>query len=336
MEPCPECGYTPKSTVPRRWNAAVTYHRRAKHGVLAEGTVAECHHDPQHPHGSNHRYVNDGCRCAKCREKNRIRSNRRRREVAYGRWDRGYVPAGPVREHLEALRAGGMTLRQMVELSGAPLTVIRDTLSPGRRVGRTGERITRRNAEKILAVKPTADPHSRVVPVTGTMRRIRALTAIGWTYAQQAARCGTNPRTFMFIAAGRVATVERSTEERVRAMYDELWDKPADPEDQYLKSGSVRALKAAERKGWPPPLAWDDDTIDDPDTEPLEVRRAPAKRYRNRDAVVEDLDWLHRTGVHPDVAARRLGMSRRALEQAARRVDRQDLANWIVRKDVAA
>jgi hypothetical protein len=58
--------------------------------------------------------------------------------------------------------------------------------------------------------------------------------------------------------------VYRKTHEAVAAAYDALSMKlPPD-------TGISRQVRAhAERRGWAPPLAWDDDTIDDPDAVPL-------------------------------------------------------------------
>lgn len=91
----------------------------------------------------------------------------------------------------------------------------------------------------------------------GVHRRIHALARIGWSYPMLAARLGlVGSAVHQFT---RSATVTPATYARVAALYDELWDKPG-------PSNWVRAY--AERQGWPPPLAWDDDSIDDPKARP--------------------------------------------------------------------
>lgn len=52
--------------------------------------------------------------------------------------------------------------------------------------------------------------------------------------------------------------------ERVRTLYDQIWNVPPPSGTQYERSASKRARTLANRNGWPPPLAWDDDEIDDP------------------------------------------------------------------------
>lgn len=70
------------------------------------------------------------------------------------------------------------------------------------------------------------------------------------------------------------------------------------------------------RAGWAPPMAWDDETIDDP-------AASPANGMDRKRGV--DLDeWLHlvRSGEHPDRAARRCGVSLNTVEVAAHRAGR--------------
>lgn len=53
----------------------------------------------------------------------------------------------------------------------------------------------------------------------------------------------------------------------VRAMYDTLWR--ADPAQHGASTGGIaRARSYAAERIWPPPGAWDDDRIDDPEAQP--------------------------------------------------------------------
>lgn len=98
------------------------------------------------------------------------------------------------------------------------------------------------------------------VDAAGVRRRLHALQRMGWSYTHLAPRFGVS---YQAVASwADEATVYRSTVERVRAVYDELWDQPGP---------SVIARQRAERKGWAPPLAWDDDTIDDPRARPVGI-----------------------------------------------------------------
>jgi hypothetical protein len=95
-----------------------------------------------------------------------------------------------------------------------------------------------------------------MVDATGTGRRLRALQAIGWSWPLLAAELRVrSPRWPSKLASGRTPTVSRATAAQIAALYDRLSFTPG-PSD-------VTRTWAAKR-GWPPPLAWDDDQIDNP------------------------------------------------------------------------
>lgn len=99
-----------------------------------------------------------------------------------------------------------------------------------------------------------------LVDATGTRRRIHALAAIGWSAGELATRYGYD-RT----AIGKwtqTPEVHVTTRDRVAALYEELWDIPGPSE---------RVRQIAATRGWLPPLAWDDDAIDDPAAQPATV-----------------------------------------------------------------
>jgi len=95
------------------------------------------------------------------------------------------------------------------------------------------------------------------IPADGTRRRLQALVVMGWPLADLGDRLGVHLANLSrWIRADNVA---RSTAARVAALYDELWDQPGPSE---------KGAKRAKTRGWLPPLAWDDDTIDDPAARP--------------------------------------------------------------------
>jgi hypothetical protein len=51
-------------------------------------------------------------------------------------------------------------------------------------------------------------------------------------------------------------------------VYDQLWDKEPPRGTRYERSNATAASRWAKSNGWVPPLAWDDDTIDNPDAIP--------------------------------------------------------------------
>jgi hypothetical protein len=118
---------------------------------------------------------------------------------------------------------------------------------------------------------------------TGTKRRIRALIALGWTYRDINSRAGWstshsggNAHNIM-----RQQRVHLDTADVVRGVYDDL--------SMTLATGpqSQRQRNIAARKGWLPPLAWDDDYIDDPDYRPTRTASTSSfKADRVDEAVV--------------------------------------------------
>lgn len=118
--------------------------------------------------------------------------------------------------------------------------------------------------------------------------------------------------------------------QRVAAAYDRLWNQPpplATPADQQLANA---ARKQAQRQGWPPPMAWDDDIIDLPGGEPAPGWK-PANRTTNRSVDLdEDIRWVREQGGYRDASmsqlALRLGVKAGTLQQAhlrARQADRE-------------
>lgn len=96
-----------------------------------------------------------------------------------------------------------------------------------------------------------------VVPSLGSQRRIRALMALGWTEALIGAEMGfVTPSTIR--GALRNATVTARTADRIAEVYERL---------SMRQGPSARTRMLAQRKGWLPPLAWDN--IDDPNEHPV-------------------------------------------------------------------
>lgn len=101
------------------------------------------------------------------------------------------------------------------------------------------------------------------LPAVGTVRRIRALQAIGWPRHLMAPELGVQTAAAVGLM-GRSGTVSRQNAENVQSLYGR-WSMRLGP--------SQRSRLIALRYGWPPPLAWDD--IDDPREVPLIGSRKP-------------------------------------------------------------
>ena len=150
----------------------------------------------------------------------------------------------------------------------------------------------------------------RYLSPVGTCRRIRALARLGWTTQLIGeAMGGVDKRHVSRFMDGTAQYVTVATEKAARRAYDQL----------SMKLGpSPRARLLAEKKGWPPPLAWDDDTIDDPAATPY----VGTDRYG---VDVDDIVWLIRCGGTWDSISARLGVTKDAVEKSLRRHGRTDV-----------
>lgn len=192
--------------------------------------------------------------------------NRRRRLIAYGRWQ-PFVDAEPVRQHIRSLMGAGVSRRRIPELAGVPDATIGRVLY-GSAQKAPSKQIRAEAAERILRVRLTEEALSPrvLVDATGTHRRLQALIALGWSRGKLAEQFEVERNTIGRCMAR--ARVYSATAAAVRNLYDRLWDVPPPEATRWDVSAAVASRREAARKGWPPPLAWDDETIDDPAAKP--------------------------------------------------------------------
>ncbi len=155
------------------------------------------------------------------------------------------IDPGPAAEHVADLVAAGMTVGEIANRAG----VSHDTLTKLRKGHQ--QRMHRDTLARILAVRPASVP-TALVDITGTLRRVQALLFLGWRHEDMQRECGV--RTSVLVHA-RDGHVTRATADRIAAMYDRLSMTPGP---------SRQTATRAQRLGYLSPLAWDDDTIDDP------------------------------------------------------------------------
>ncbi|WP_346100445.1 hypothetical protein [Streptomyces olivaceiscleroticus] len=180
------------------------------------------------------------------------------------------VPAGPAAEHLRKLLST-LSGQQVARAAGVHPTVITRVASGERRM------VQRGTAEKILAVPVTVRVTKGVVPTFGASRRVRALYALGYMYQDIAQAIGSTPDCVADLAQGRRPGVSVHLDEAVRRVYD-AWSMRVPPYSREM----VRTRNRAAKQGWVPPLAWDDDAIDDPRGVPvLDVERPAAETAKN-------------------------------------------------------
>lgn len=228
------------------------------------------------PHGTRKGCKTYGCDCDPCREAARAYDRRVRRERAYGRWQ-PFVDAEPVREHVLSLKAAGMGNLRISELSNVSMKVIAGLLygTEGRPPSR---KVRVQTMQRLTAVRVSLEvmaPRARV-DATGTRRRIQALTVLGWPQSVLAERLGMERSNINSITRNRTH-VEVATALAVRSLYDELWNQRPPERDRRERWAASIARNLAAERGWAPPLAWDDETIDDPTAEPQGAGYVPGR-----------------------------------------------------------
>lgn len=287
---CDECGHVTVADTQRRaeygqrvhscerqkWKAERTRRRRER-AAAVDRTPKPCgHKNTTHVHGTYACYVLDMCRCEPCSNANAVYERNRLRQKAYGRWN-GLVDATPAREHVKRLQAAGMGLKRITEKSGVSGGTLSKLMygikdAEGNIKRKPSSRIKPETANKILTVDVDLAAGARL-DNTGTTRRLQALVALGWSQAEIARRIGINQGNLVDLIHGR-RQVTRGTYDRARALYDELSMRlpPTDTREQ--RTSATRARNTAARYGWLPPLAWDDELLDDPTHKPVLERKA--------------------------------------------------------------
>jgi hypothetical protein len=202
--------------------------------------------------------------------------------------------SAPAAAHVRGLLAGGWTQAAIARVAGCSGAVIR-TLAHGRYAT-----IRADIAASILRVPATQPPVGRYVDATGTVRRVRALVAIGHTIASIGAEAGISSAPLGVIAAGRRPQVETHTAQAVGDVY-RRWSR--------TPGTSERARRHAARRGWHGPLAWGDD-IDDPDALPeVDPGDLPLTTQQQARLTSEEIRHLGGFGISRDEIARRVGRS---------------------------
>ncbi|MEU4967830.1 hypothetical protein [Streptomyces smyrnaeus] len=204
------------------------------------------------PHGERARYLR-GCRCTPCRtaqaryckqyDLNRHRNGPRR------------VDAAPATRHVQALLAANCTITGIVNGTRASNRTI-TALAAG-----TTTTLLPETARSILAFNPEPNhpAYGHWVDATGTVRRLRALAAIGHPLSSLAQHLPASPAGIVHIAAGMRTNASKPIADAVADLYTRLATQPGP---------STITRRRAHKAGWPGPDCWDDDTIDDPATHP--------------------------------------------------------------------
>ena len=250
-------------------------------------------------HGSLTAYAKHGCRCEPCRAAAAKASKAWRRDNYLGIVK--LVDAQPLKDHVAALMAAGMSLQAIALTAGwASRNALADAM--------TRKRVTPRTLARVLAVHPELDNRKDAyVDATGSARRLQALAVNGWPSRNLAKQLGhKDPMTIQHVANGKTPTIRLRTKDGIRGLFDELWDQPGP---------SKRTADIAKARGWLPALAWDDDLIDRPDHQPEDVRRAKVNGGGSG-VTLEDIEEAREQGyVTAQQIGWRLGVSSWSVQQ---------------------
>lgn len=252
-------------------------------------------------HGDHRRYTR-GCRCRPCTTaiSEHVRKLRYFRQTGRAASTTSQTAA----QHIRQLRAAGMQDREIVAAAG----IVPECLY---RVLRTEGTIHRTTERRILAVTPnpgTVKGSGTHVPALGTVRRLRALGADGWTATELGRRAGKH-KQFIVHLQNQVpldGRVRMWVAIYVSELHNELRD--ANPESSGVASHrALQARKLAASKGWVPSPYWDPEDFDDPDFQPAAVD----PQGRDQIAAVRraEIEHLESFGLSEHEIARRLGMA---------------------------
>lgn len=220
-------------------------------------------------HGDPRRYRR-GCKCRPCIDAVTAEVRRGRFLRATGRGQ--MITTERAARHVERLRAADMADRQIM----ADALISQDVLY---RVVRQEGTIRRATETRILAVKPRQNELSGSgthISGLGSVRRLRALAADGWTAAELARRCGKHKQFIVYLQnqTGEV-TVRRWVSNYITTLYTELAN--LKPEEHGIPAHiAKRTRDLAATKGWMGSAYWDDEAFDDPDFDPTEAASEPS------------------------------------------------------------
>ena len=250
------------------------------------GVVRDCLHvRVRHQHGTRAAYVQDRCGCGPCTAANTEAERRRSTAIAYGTWT-GLVDAGTVRTHVQSLRAQGLSLKRIAQLSGVGQGTVNALVygEPARRRPPLTQ-VRPDTQRRLLAVRfqPAAVPAGRRVDATGTRRRLQALATLGWSVVSLATRSDLALRTLR--RARTSTTVTAETARAVTRLYDQLRAEPALYRSRREQAVAARTKAAAQRAGWRGPLAWDDIDHDPDDVDEAAVLEQPGSPAARVDVV---------------------------------------------------
>lgn len=228
------------------------------------------------------------CRCETCRpERNRMRKLT----------EAGLVPPtrdAEARARLRAWDERGHSPAWIASATGLSVETVQHLTHDLRRYDR---KIGRHIASRILQADITAAT-AGLTDATGARRRLQALGALGWSCMEIARRYDGHFVSLANIARGAQSQVGPRLHRLIVTAYDDLAMQPGPHH---------RTRLDAARKGWAPPLAWDD--IDDPAAEPA------------LSPTVDESAYLDEVAIARAMTGRPVRLTRDERREAVRRLD---------------
>jgi AraC-like DNA-binding protein len=254
--------------------------------------------------------VADRCRCPSCREANRLAGRARSRAIAFGRWS-PFTGAADVRAHVERLRAAGIGVDRLVELSGAGSGTLRQLIYGAPRTGAPVQRIRQDTAARLLSVSATSASRTpnALVDARDTHQRLHTLIEAGWSIPALASELARTPASLR--ASLQRTRVTAGTAARVHTLYQRT---PATLTSPGVPARTGQAFSRTAATAWPPSATFGvaDRIIDIADDTPV---RPPGHHDDIDEVAVE-------RAMHGD----RLTLSAAELTAEARRLSDQGLS----------
>jgi hypothetical protein len=216
------------------------------------------------PHGTAGRYQGprrhnrwQPCRCDLCRSAALRRAKtadlRRLRGVP------GLVDRAAVADHVKLLLAAHWDRQEIADAAQLSRKTVFNVLNS------SAATVQYATAQALLKLRPEDAPSWR--PARGAMRRVRALSAMGWPLWWTAERAGLSETGLRDISSGRTKTVSRVHFDAI----DRIYRRHA------MRIGPSEAARSTARaKQWVTAAAWND--IDDPNDTPHSVIGQYTKR----------------------------------------------------------
>jgi hypothetical protein len=234
------------------------------------------------------------------------------------------IDAGPTRAHVARLRSFDVSVRTIHRLSGVSMKSLGSLIWGTEGRPPTGQ-VRQETADRLFAVqiRPELFAPGTKIGATGTARRLQALQTVGWSTSLLAVELVTTKEYIRKLSFGRFQRVLVTTALTTREVYERLWDKQPPQATPNQQGSATRVRNKAARLGWAPPMAWDDDSIDDPAAQPQGVAKPNLKR---RLPSVDELAWLMDQGETQEAIAMRFKVHVKSLKSAQIRAHRKAAA----------